>query len=206
MLDEEAETFSVMMGLPSQSIVGIDSNTRIVSVTIDDDDNSKPTVTIITLPSPASVLGRGVVTLDGASSDSTEDTLTYIWTTTPANIGEFGDTMMEDTTWTAPAPLTEVQTVTLVLTVTDNGTPQEQDTATAIVTVEANKGPLAEAYASGDIVQGDGMMSHLPAVGLTLSKAPSPIHGQVTEPSITPMSRTPHGLLLQPTTGSGPSP
>ena len=68
---EEAETFNVMMGLPSQSIVGIDSDTRTVSVTIDDDDNSKPTVTVTTLPSPASVLGRGVVTLDGASSDST---------------------------------------------------------------------------------------------------------------------------------------
>ena len=103
-VDEEAETFNVMMGLPSQSIVGIDSDTRTVSVTIDDDDNSKPTVTVTTLPSPASVLGRGVVTLDGASSDSNEDPLTYIWTTTPAKIGEFGDAKMEDTTWTAPAP------------------------------------------------------------------------------------------------------
>ena len=158
-VDEEAETFDVMMGLPSQSIVGIDSDTRIVSVTINDDDNGKPIVTVTTLPSPASVLGRGVVTLDGASSDSTEDTLTYIWTTTPANIGEFGDTMMEDTTWTAPAPLAGVQTVTLALTVTDNGTPQEQDTATAIVTVEANQGPLAEASASSGTVLGDGMIT-----------------------------------------------
>ncbi len=158
-VEEEAETFSVVMGLPSQSIVGVDSDTRIVSVTIDDDDNSKPTVTVTTLPSPASVLGRGVVTLDGASSDSNEATLTYLWTTTPAEIGEFGDDKMEDTTWTAPAPLAEVQTVILILTVTDNGTPREQDTATAIVTVEANKGPLAEAYASGDIVQGDGMIA-----------------------------------------------
>ena len=158
-VDEEAETFDVMMGLPSQSIVGIDSDTRIVSVTINDDDNGKPIVTVTTLPSPASVLGRGVVTLDGASSDSTGDTLTYIWTTTPANIGEFGDDKMEDTTWTAPAPLAEVQTVTLILTVTDNGTPQEQGTATAIVTVEANQGPLAEAYASSDTIQGDGMIS-----------------------------------------------
>ena len=157
-VEEEAETFSVMMGLPSQSIVGIDSNTRIVSVTIDDDDNSKPTVTVTTVPSPASVLGRGVVTLYGASSDSSEDTLTYIWTTTPANIGEFGDANMEDTNWTAPAPLAGVQTVTLALTVTDNGTPQEQRAATAIVTVEANQGPLAEASASSDTVQGDGMI------------------------------------------------
>ena len=96
-VEEEAETFSVMVGLPSQSIVGIDSNTRIVSVTIDDDDNSKPTVTVTTVPSPASVLGRGVVTLDGTSNDPKEDTLTYIWTTTPAKIGEFGDAKMEDT-------------------------------------------------------------------------------------------------------------
>ena len=158
-VEEEAETFSVVMGLPSQSIVGVDSDTRIVSVTIDDDDNSKPTVTVTTLPSPASVLGRGVVTLDGASSDSNEATLTYLWTTTPAEIGEFGDDKMEDTTWTAPAPLAEVQTVILILTVTDNGTPQEQDTATAIVTVEANQGPLAEASASRDTVQGDGMIA-----------------------------------------------
>ena len=158
-VSEESETFNVMMGLPSQSIVGIDSNTRTVSVTIDDDDNSKPTVTVTTLPSPANVLGRGVVTLDGASSDSNKDTLTYIWTTTPAKIGEFGDAKIEDTTWTAPAPLAEVQTVTLILTVTDNGTPQEQETATAIVTVEANQGPLAEASASSDTVQGDGMIA-----------------------------------------------
>ena len=158
-VDEEAETFNVMMGLPSQSIVRIDSNTRTVSVTIDDDDNSKPTVTVTTLPSPASVLGRGVVTLDGASGDSNEDTLTYLWSMTPAKIGEFGDPKKEDTTWTAPAPLAEVQTVTLILTVTDNGTPQEQGTATAIVTVEANQGPLAEASASSDTVQGDEMIA-----------------------------------------------
>ena len=158
-VDEEAETFNVMMGLPSQSIVSVDSDTRIVSVTIDDDDNSKPTVTLTMLPSPASVLGRGVVTLDGDSSDPNEDTLTYIWTTTPAKIGEFGEAKMEDTTWTAPAPLAEVQTVTLILNVTDNGTPQEQVTATAIVTVEANQGPLAEASASSDTVQGDGMIA-----------------------------------------------
>ena len=157
-VDEEAETFNVMMGLPGQSIVGIDPNTRIVSVTIDDDDNSKPAVTVTTLPSPASVLGRGLVTLDGASSDSSEDTLTYIWTTTPAKIGEFGDAKMEDTIWTAPAALAEVQTVTLILTVTDNGMPQEHETATAIVTVEANQGPLAEASASSDTVQGDGII------------------------------------------------
>ena len=154
-VDEEAETFDVMMGLPSQSIVGIDSNTRVVSVTIDDDDNSKPTVTVTTLPSPASMLGRGVVTLDGVSSDSSEDALTYFWTTTPVNIGEFGDARMEDTTWMAPAPLAGFQTVTLILTVTDNGTPQEQDTAAVIVTIEANQGPLAETSASSDTVQGD---------------------------------------------------
>ena len=158
-VEEEAETFSVMMGLPSQSIVGIDPDTRIVSVTIDDDDNSKPTVTVTALPFPASVFGRGVVTLDGESSDSTEDTLTYIWTTTPAKIGEFGDDKMEDTTWTAPVPLAEVQTVTLILTVTNNGTPQEQGTATAFVTVQANQGPFAEASASSDTVQGDGMIA-----------------------------------------------
>ena len=158
-VDEEAETFNVTMGLPSQSIVGIDSNTRIVSVTIDDDDNSKPTVTVATLPSPASVLGRGVVTLDGASSDSNEDPLSYNWTTAPAKIGEFGNAKMEDTTWTAPAPLVELQTVTLILTVTDDGTPQEQETATAIVTVEANQGPSAEVSASSDIVQGDGVIT-----------------------------------------------
>ena len=158
-VEEEAATFSVMMGLPSQSIVGIDSDTRTVSVTIDDDDNSKPTVTVTTLPSPASVLGRGVVTLDGASSNSSEGPPTYIWTTSPPTIGEFGDAKMEDTTWTAPAPLADVQTVTLVLTVTDNGTPQEQVTATAIVTVEANQGPLAEASASSDTVLGGGMIA-----------------------------------------------
>ncbi len=158
-VDEEAETFNVMMGLPSQSIVGVDSDTRIVSVTIDDDDNSKPTVTVTTLPSPASVFGRGVVTLDGESSDSNEATLTYLWTTTPAEIGEFGDDKMEDTTWTAPAPLAEVQTVILILTVTDSGTPQEQGTATAFVTVQANQGPFAKASASSDTVQGDGIIA-----------------------------------------------
>ena len=161
---EGAESFDVMMGLPSQSSVGIDSDTRIVSVFIDDDDNSKPTVTITTVPSPVNVLGRGVVNLDGESSDSNDDTLTYFWSTTPAIIGKFGDTNLEDTTWTAPAPLAEVQTITLTLTVTDNATPQEQGTATAIVTVEANQGPLAEASAASGTVQGDGIIE-LTSVG-----------------------------------------
>ena len=156
---EDAESFDVMMGLPSQSVVGIDADTSIVSVLIDDDDNSKPTVTITTVPSPANVLGRGVVDLDGESSDSNNDTLTYIWSTTPEIIGKFGDANLEDTTWTAPAPLAEVQTITLTLTVTDNGEPQEQGTATAIVTVEANQGPLAEASASSGTVQGGGMIA-----------------------------------------------
>ena len=157
-VEESAESFNVMMGQPSQSVVGIDSDTSIVSVLIDDDDNSKPTVTITTVPSPASVLGRGVVNLDGESSDSNNDTLTYIWSTTPAIIGEFGDANLEDTTWTAPASLAEVQTITLTLTVNDNGSPQEQGTATATVTVEANQAPLAEASASSGTVQGDGII------------------------------------------------
>ena len=46
------------------------------------------------------------------------------------------------------------QNVTLILTVTDNGMPQEHETATAIVTVEANQGPLAEASASSDSCPG----------------------------------------------------
>ena len=105
-----------------------------VSVRIND-QNSSPVVTVSTTPSPAEVPGRGTVTLDGTSSDSDEeDTLTYAWTVAPANVGSFGDAASEDTTWTAPAPLLEKQSVTLTLTVTDDGTP----TGTKAVDVEGD--------------------------------------------------------------------
>ena len=89
-LDEDEETFKVELGTASQGAVDTESEIKSVSVTINDGNNS-PEVTVSTTPSPPEVFGRGTVMLDGTSSDSDNDGLTYAWTTSPAGIGKFSD-------------------------------------------------------------------------------------------------------------------
>ena len=60
----------------------------------------------------------------------------------------------EDTTWTAPAPLSAEQSVTLMLTVTDDGTPTGVTTVEATVTVKANQPPRVEITTVGGVVKG----------------------------------------------------
>ena len=152
-LDEDDETFNVEMGPASQSVVEIDPVTKNVSVRIND-QNSSPVVTVSTTPFPAEVPGRGTVTLDGTSSDSDGDTLTYAWTIAPANAGSFGDAASEDTTWTAPAPLDVEQSATLTLTVTDDGTPTGTTAVDVEVTVKANQPPTVEVTTADGVVPG----------------------------------------------------
>ena len=147
-----------MLGEPSRSVLELNSESKIVRVTIDD-ANSKPIVAVSTVPSPAIVLGRGVVVLNGTSSDSDNDSLTYAWTSTPENAGAFNEPANEDTTWVAPPPEDEAQRVTLRLTVTDDGIPQEHTTVEVEVTVEANTAPTARASASVETVKGGGSVT-----------------------------------------------
>ena len=165
-LDEDDETFNVALSAASQSVVDIDPARKSVSVTIND-QNSKPVVTVSTTPSSPKVVGRGVITLDGTSSDSDNDTLTYAWTASPAGIGTFGNAAIEDTTWTAPAPLSTEQSVTLTLTVTDDGTPTGVTTADVAATVRANQAPSVEVTTKDGVVKGGGTVK----LGATVSDA-----------------------------------
>ncbi len=152
-MDEDEETFNVELGTANRSTVDIEPETKSVTVTIKD-QNSKPVVTVSTTPSTPVVSGRSTINLDGTSTDSDNDTLTYAWTTDPANVGIFGDATVEDTTWTAPAPLSAEQSVTLMLTVTDDGTPTGVTTVEVTVTVEANQPPRVEITSVGGVVNG----------------------------------------------------
>ena len=171
-LDEGAETFSVTMGTASQSVVDIDSESRSVVVTINGNNND-PKATVSTLPNHANIPGRGTVSLDGTSTDSDNDKLTYAWTSSPANTGTFGDATSEDTTWTAPAPLTTAQAVTLTLTVTDDGTPMGMTTTDVAVTVFANQPPTV------DVTTGDGVVKGGEVVTLS-AKASDPEKGALS--------------------------
>ncbi len=152
-LDEDDETFDVELGTASQVAVDIDSGAGSVLVTIND-ENSKPVVTVFTTPSPPVVFGRGAISLDGTSSDSDGDTLTFSWTTSPENFGAFSNASSEDTTWTAPAPLSTEQAVTLILTVSDDGEPMGVTTAEVAATVRANQAPTVEIKTTADTLKG----------------------------------------------------
>ena len=69
-------------------------------------------------------------------------------------MGTFGDTASEDTTWTAPAPLSQEQSVTLTLTVTDDRTPAGTTTVDVDVTVRANQPPSVEVTTADGVVPG----------------------------------------------------
>ena len=152
-MDEDEETFVVALGTPSVSVVGIDSEARSVSVTIED-QNSSPVVKIATAPNPPEVLGRGTINLDGTATDSDNDTLTFAWTTDPVDFGTFDSPASEDATWTAPAPLSMEQGVTLTLRVSDDGTPTGITTADVRVTVRANQAPTVEITTKVGMVKG----------------------------------------------------
>ena len=81
--------------------------------------NTAPSVSI---GSPSqTVAGGTVVILDATATDTdVDDTLTYDWTAGP-NVGSFANAAAVDTTWTAPASTFRTQSVTLTLTVTDQG-------------------------------------------------------------------------------------
>ena len=152
-LDEDYETFNVAMGTASQGAVDVGSGGGSVSVTIND-GNSSPVVTIATGPNPPEVLGRGTVNLDGTVTDSDNDTLTFAWSASPVDFGTFDSPASEDATWTAPAPLSVEQGVTLTLRVSDDGMPMAVTTADVAVTVRANQAPTVEITTKGGMVKG----------------------------------------------------
>ena len=92
-------------------------------------------------PAFATVNGGGSVSLDGTATDPEGDRLTYAWASDGG--GRFASAAALDTTWTAPAKTNAEQSITLTLTVTDNGAGTLADTATVGVRVRANQAPDA---------------------------------------------------------------
>ncbi len=129
------------------------TSTATVSVTVPARGNTAPTASATT--STSTVLGGGVVSLDGTASDPQGDRLTYAWTSNGG--GTFANAAALDTTWTAPAAGLNDRDVTLTLTVTD--TANASATATVSVTVRENQAPTASATADRATVNGRGTVA-----------------------------------------------
>ena len=96
--------------------------------------NQAPRVTVS--PSTARVDGEEVLAVSGAATDPEGDRLTYIWSSNGA--GTFDDDAAPETTWTAPPKTETAQSITLTLTVTDDGAGPLRGAATVNVTVRGN--------------------------------------------------------------------
>ncbi len=122
--DSPTETFTIRAAADS-------SVTRVVTITITG-ANDAPTAEITAPPANTMVSFAGTIPVTGAGEDpDTGDTatLTYAWTTMPANIGSFGNATAADTTWSAPS--TEMS-VALHLMVSDDATPVATADATPV--------------------------------------------------------------------------
>ena len=108
--------------------------TTTVSVTVR--ENQAPTASATA--DAATVNGGGTVALTGTATDPEGDALTYAWS---SNGGTFDDDSALDTSWTAPPKTDEVQTITLTLTVTDDGAGARMASYTVEVTVPGNESP-----------------------------------------------------------------
>ena len=100
--------------------------------------NGPPDVTIGN--QSGDVDGGAIVQLSADATDREGDTLSYEWSASPDR-GTFGDPTVEDTPWTAPQATRNEQTITLTLTVTDDGAGMQSQTASVTMTVQANEAP-----------------------------------------------------------------
>ena len=94
--------------------------------------NDAPTAEITAPPANTMVSFAGTIPVTGAGNDpDTGDnaTLTYAWTTMPANTGSFANATAADTTWTAPSA---EMSVALHLMVSDDATPVAAADATPV--------------------------------------------------------------------------
>ena len=122
--DSPTETFTIRAAADS-------SVTRVVTITITG-ANDAPTAEITAPPANTMVSFAGTIPVTGAGEDpDTGDTatLTYAWTTMPANTGSFGNATAASTTWSAPS--TEMS-VALHLMVSDDATPVATADATPV--------------------------------------------------------------------------
>ena len=97
--------------------------------------NQAPRVTVS--PATVTVDGGGTVTLRGTATDPEDDDLTYFWSSNGG--GTFNDDAASETTWTAPPKTDTSQSITLTLTVTDDGAGSLPGAATVDVTVRGNQ-------------------------------------------------------------------
>ena len=116
---------------------------------------NNPTVVITT--ADQDVDGGEEVELDASATDpDTSDTLTYAWTTDPANKGSFDDATDLEPTWTAPAVTAAEQEIDLILTVTSTDPSDNTVTVTKMVTitVEANEDPTVTITVAANVIGG----------------------------------------------------
>ena len=132
---------------------GAGTLTDTVTVRVTVRPNQAPTASITT--TPATVNGRGAVTLTATANDPEMGDLTYVWTSSGG--GAFTDASALSTTWTAPAAIADTQNITLTLTVTDAG--DAFTTGTLQVEVRANQAPQAPVLPASIMVNGGGSVS-----------------------------------------------
>ena len=99
--------------------------------------NQAPRVTVS--PATATVEGDGELEVSGTATDAEGDRLTYFWSSNGG--GTFDDASAPETTWTAPPKIDTAQSITLTLTVTDDGAGALRGAATTDITVLGNKSP-----------------------------------------------------------------
>ena len=124
------------------------------TVTITVGRNSAPTANA----GPDRTVAEGAaVTLDGgASSDPDNQTLTWAWSQTAGTTVTLSSTTVQQPTFTAPSSLTNNETLTFSLTVTDTGgLVSTADTVTITVRTAANnQAPTANAGADRTVAEG----------------------------------------------------
>ena len=116
---------------------------------------NNPTVVIVT--EDQDVDGGEEVELDATATDpDTSDTLTYAWTTDPANKGSFDDATDLEPTWTAPAVTAAEQDIDLILTVTSTDPSDNTVTVTKMITISvaANEDPTVTITAAANVIGG----------------------------------------------------
>ena len=99
--------------------------------------NQAPRVTVT--PATTTVEGDGELEVSGTATDPEGDGLTFAWSSNGG--GSFDDAGASDTTWTAPPKTDTAQSITLTLTVTDDGAGRLTHAAEVRVTVPGNTPP-----------------------------------------------------------------